>query len=166
MTERFTYPPDVRETLRLTTQRRRWFWILFLSPFWVLGLWSPLAGSDPGGWIGPVVAIGASGMALLIEHLHRGFARQTCALADQTLEYDGRRLRQLAPNGAIIGEMDLNAEYVVTYSHSVFGNAVYEVRPKWRWGSGPCIRFSSCITRGDYLVREILRRDEWPPGSS
>ena len=90
MPERFTYQPGAKEELLQQARRRLWLWLLFLSPFWGIGLHSVFSGQ---GWLGLMIALGASAMVAFFEALLRRFASRTRELVEHTLEYEGSRLR-------------------------------------------------------------------------
>lgn len=163
MSERFTYPPETTQELHRQSKRRLWFWFIFLSPFWGIGLHSAFSRD---GWLGPLIALGASCMAAFFESLIRRFVRRTKELVTQSLEYDGTRLRQVAPDGTVIGEIDLTTPFSVTYPYSAGGNAVYQVSQARGSATRRCVEFSSEICGGERLVREILHYNEWPPGAN
>jgi hypothetical protein len=152
---------ETRRELQLQARRRLWFWAIFLLPFWAIGLHSTLSGD---GLLGLYIALGAFGMTLFFEWLLRRFARRTHELVDQALLYDGNRLQQVAPDGTVIGEVDLAIPFSVTYPYSAAGNAVYRVAQGY--GEKQTVEFSSRISGGQRLVREVLRYDEWPPGAN
>lgn len=159
MPERFVYSQETMQELERQSKRRLWFWFIFLSPFLAGGVYAARSGE---GWLGPLIAFGAFGMAALFESCLRRFERRTRELAGQVLEFDGSRLRQVAPDGTVLGEIELSTPFAVTFSYSAAGNAVYRVRQ----GPGGCVEFSSRICGGERLVREILRQAEWPPGAN
>lgn len=104
-------------------------------------------------------------MVAVFESLLRRLARRTDELVGQALEYDGTRLRQVASDGTVIGEIDLANPFTVTYPYSAAGNAVYRVSQALGGATRRCVEFSSQICGGERLVRVILRCDEWPPGA-
>lgn len=159
MAERFTYPPELREEFRREARRRGWFWLLLLPPFLVL---FPMMTFGKDGWIAalvfPVVASAAALFAF--EFPLRNFARRTGRMIGQALEHDGTTLRQIAPDGKVLAEINLGRPFSVGYPSYVAGDAVYQVTQ-----GGSCLKFSSRISGGERLVREILRHLEWPPGA-
>jgi hypothetical protein len=158
MPERFTYPSGAREEMLQQRRRRLWLWLLILGLFWAIGWHFALSSQE---WLGLLIALGASAMVVFAESLLRRFERRGCDLVQQALEYDGRRLRQVTLDGAVLGEIDLSAPFSVSYPYSAAGNAIFLVTQGRR-----CLEFSSRICGAERLVREVLRHDEWPPGAN
>ena len=68
MTERFTYAPDLAQQMRREAMRRVGFWSLFVAVFWSGGI---VALIDERSWLGPLIALGATGIVVVFESVLR-----------------------------------------------------------------------------------------------
>jgi hypothetical protein len=157
MVERFTYRQELLQELRHQSAVRFRLWLVVLGFFWAFGLQEVIAYRD---LIVPAGVVAATVAVVLLEAFLRRLERATLALTGQAVEYDGARLRQISPDGAILGEVDLNTPFAVTLVHSAAGLMIYRVAQEAGSETARSLEFSSRITGRGRLVHQILHFEE------
>ena len=160
MAERFTYPPDLSDTLKRQARRRLVFWTLVLAPFLSVGLVVIARGHEDDRKLAAGVVALMACIAVAFEWGLRLFARRTLDLSGGAIEVEGNVVRQLSATGAVVAEVDLAEPHRVGHAWQVCGNAMYHVRQ-----GGAHVQFSSSVQGAERLVRGTLRQREWPPGA-
>lgn len=165
MEEKFFYPQNQTKA----TRTRMILWVILILLCWAFMLYSQELGAF-------LIVLFFSGFIILFEILIRNRSLRSPDIAGHFLIYDGTWLKRFAPNGVVVGAIDMTRSFCVKCN-----NGVYLVTQDFYFGGSleRCIEidsvvgvpnryieFSSLLENAEHLVKDILKFHEWPPGSS
>ena len=156
MQETFHHPEKIRRDHFKYTLMRVGLWLLIGIPFWVFGTLMAVRGD---GYAGLVLAIVFTVIKSGFEIFFHIGSREFLALAQQRIELDGRRLRQVLANGDVAAVIDLDKPFAVDFVFTPLGQAIYNVTQ-----DAAVLKFSARLNEARRLVGEILGHPaKWPP---